>query len=88
MYIVAKYFTDLQDNDHPYQVGETFPREGLEVSEGRFKELASTDNKQGVVLIKAVKDGAAEVPAGAVSEEEQAAVPKAKTKGKGKASGK
>ena len=29
MYKVIKYFTDLQDNEHPYNAGDTFPRDGL-----------------------------------------------------------
>ena len=86
MYIVAKYFTDLQDNDHPYQVGETFPREGLEVSEDRLAELTSTDNKRGEVLIKAVKDGAAEEPKEEPAEDPEKPKDVAKPKAKGKAS--
>jgi hypothetical protein len=55
MYKVIKFFTDLQDNFHPYNVGEMFPREGLEVSAERLAELAGSDNKQGVPLIEAVE---------------------------------
>lgn len=52
MYRVIKYFTDLQDNDHPYDVGEQFPREGMEVSKERFAELSGSDNKRGEPLIE------------------------------------
>ena len=55
MYKVLLYFEDLQDNRHPYFTGDTFPREGLEVSEERLKELASSENKRGIPLIEAVK---------------------------------
>ena len=56
MYIVREYFTDLQDNDYPYQAGDVYPREGLEPSPERFKELAGENNLRGTALIVAVKD--------------------------------
>jgi hypothetical protein len=54
MYKVIKYFEDLQDHNRPYNEGDIFPREGLTVSEERLAELAGSDNKQGVPLIKKV----------------------------------
>lgn len=54
MYKVIKYFTDLQDNRHAYHVGETFPRDGLEVSPERLVELSSDKNKRGIPLIELV----------------------------------
>lgn len=54
-YRVIKFFTDLQDNNHAYNVGDTYPREGLNPSEERIAELSGSDNKQGVPLIKEVK---------------------------------
>lgn len=51
MYKVIKHFTDLHDNDYPYNVGDVFPRSGVEVTEGRIAELAGSDNKQGQPLI-------------------------------------
>lgn len=51
MYKVIEFFTDLQDNNHPYNVGDEFPRKGLTVSEERLAELAGKDNKQGKPLI-------------------------------------
>ena len=51
MYKVIKLFADLHDNDHVYQPGDVFPREGIMVSEERFAELAGYKNKQGVPLI-------------------------------------
>ena len=55
MHKVIKYFVDLQDNNHPYHVGDTFPRKGLEVTEERLAELSGSQNKQGVPLIEKVK---------------------------------
>lgn len=56
MYKVIKYFTDLHDNDYPYDVGDIFPRPGVAVTEGRLAELASSNNKQGEPLIQLVED--------------------------------
>ena len=56
MYKVIKYFTDLQDKDHPYNVGDTYPRKGLNPSKERYAELSGSDNKQGVQLIKEVEE--------------------------------
>ena len=55
-YKVIKFFTDLQDNDYPYSVGDIFPRSGVTVTEARLKELASSENKQGVPLIQLVEE--------------------------------
>jgi len=54
MYKVIKFFTDLHDADYPYQVGDQFPRPGIEVTENRIAELSGSDNKQGVPLIALV----------------------------------
>lgn len=55
VYKVVHFFTDLQDFDHAYNVGDTFPRKGMTVSNERLEELSGTENKQGVPLIKKVK---------------------------------
>jgi hypothetical protein len=55
LYKVISYFEDLQDNSRPYNVGDTFPAEGVEVMQERFAELASNKNRQGKPLIKEVK---------------------------------
>lgn len=55
MYKVIKSFMDLQDNNRAYNVGDSFPRSGLEVSEARLAELAGNYNKQGEPLIREVK---------------------------------
>ena len=51
MYKVIRFFVDLQDNNHPYKPGDTFPREGKEVTAERLAELAGDKNKQGQPLI-------------------------------------
>lgn len=56
MYKVIKYFTDLQDNEHPYEVGDVYPREGLTVSAERIAELAGSRNKQRTPLIEEVPE--------------------------------
>lgn len=59
-YKTIHFFTDLQDFNHPYNVGDIFPRSGLVVSEARLKELSGKYNKQGKPLIELVKDKVAE----------------------------
>lgn len=54
-YEVIDFFTDLRDYDHPYNVGDEFPRQGVTVSEERLAELSSDKNRQGRPLIKAVE---------------------------------
>lgn len=56
MYKVIQYFTDLQDFNHPYKVGDIFPRLGMKVSEARLRELSSKNNKQGKPLIELVEE--------------------------------
>lgn len=54
-YVVLKYFEDLQDNNHKYRVGDTYPREGLEPSEDRIKELSTPENIRKEILIEKQK---------------------------------
>ena len=54
MYKVIKSFTDLQDNNHAYYVGDTFPHNGVEAGAERVAELSSDKNLQGVPLIEEV----------------------------------
>ena len=56
MYKVIKSFTDLQDNNYAYYVGDTFPRNGVEVGAERVAELSSDKNLQGVPLIEEVAE--------------------------------
>lgn len=52
-YEVIIYFEDLQDDGHPYNVGDVYPRKGLEVSEERILELSTSKNKRNKPLIRA-----------------------------------
>lgn len=54
MYKVISYFTDLQDKDFAYEVGDVFPRKGLKVSAERYAELSGSNNKQGKPLIEKI----------------------------------
>ena len=56
MYKVIHYFTDLQDFNHPYDVGDIFPRQGVSVTEERLKELSGSNNKQKRPLIKCTEN--------------------------------
>lgn len=56
MYRVIKYFEDLQDNHHEYNVGDIYPHGKKKVSASRIKELASDKNRRGVPLIEKVED--------------------------------
>lgn len=55
MYKVIAYFTDLQDNNHEYNVGDIYPRKGLEAKPERIAELAGSENKQRKPLIAEVE---------------------------------
>lgn len=55
MYKVIKRFYDLKAN-HAYSVGDTFPRNGVEVDAERVAELASDKNRLGVPLIERVTE--------------------------------
>lgn len=56
MYRVAEYFTDLQDNNHEYHAGDKFPRDGVEVTVNRIKELSTSANRRGIALIEEVDE--------------------------------
>ena len=79
MFEVIRYFTDLQDDNYAYNEGDTYPRKGLSPSQERIKELASSENKQGTPLIKAIE---AAVPVEAEEETPAEDKPKAKRKRK------
>lgn len=55
-YKVINYFTDLQDNNHEYNVGDVFPRSGKQVSKERLTELSNTSNRQNKALIERVDE--------------------------------
>ena len=56
MYKVIKSFTDLQDNNHAYYVGDTFPHNGVEVGDERIAELSSDKNRLCVPLIEEIAE--------------------------------
>lgn len=62
MYKVIKFFTDLQDNNFPYQAGEQYPRFGYLPSAERLEELTGSGNKQGTPLIQYVEESTEEKP--------------------------
>ena len=55
-YKVIKHFVDLQDNNHKYDVGDTYPRKGLNVLQSRINELASNKNLQKTPLIEEIPE--------------------------------
>lgn len=71
-YRVKEYFTDSEDGKYAYNVGASFPREGVTVTSERIKELASTKNKRGKVLIELVQSTAQEVEESVEAQEEKA----------------
>lgn len=56
MYRVIKHFTDMQDNNFAYNVGDEYPRKGMSVLPSRIKELAGKKNRQGCPLIEEIGD--------------------------------
>lgn len=56
MYEVIRYFEDLQDNNHPYNVGDIFPHDGMTVKEERLRELSGSNNKQRKPLIQKISE--------------------------------
>ena len=56
MYRVIKYFTDLQDKNHEYNVGDIYPHNNRKVSASRIKELSTDKNKKNVPLIEKVEE--------------------------------
>ena len=56
MFRVIKHFTDMQDSNFAYQVGDEYPRKGMSVLPSRIKELAGSKNRQGCPLIEEIED--------------------------------
>lgn len=56
MYKVKEMFTDLQDKDYRYEVGDEYPRLGYKPSLARIKELSGSDNLRGRAVIEEVAD--------------------------------
>ena len=55
-YRVIRHFTDMQDGNFAYQVGDEYPRKGLSVLPSRIKELASDKNRQKTPLIEEIPE--------------------------------
>lgn len=55
-YKVVYAFADSQDNGHVYRTGDTYPRDGLEPTDLRIADLASTSNALGFPVIELVKE--------------------------------
>lgn len=55
MYKVVKFFTDMQDGNHAYEVGDTYPRKGVKADKKRIAELSGTSNRRRCPLIAEVK---------------------------------
>lgn len=56
MYKVIKMFTDLQDNNYKYEIGDEYPRLGMKPSLARITELLGNENKQRTALIKEINE--------------------------------
>lgn len=56
MYKVLRYFEDIQDEMHPYNIGDIFPRDGMRVSADRLTELSTDRNLQRTPLIEFVPE--------------------------------
>lgn len=54
-YIVVRQFKDKKDNKYFYDAGDVYPREGMETTEERIKELSTKKNKNKKVYIKKIK---------------------------------
>ncbi len=59
-YRVVYNFKDLEDNNHVYlkdvKGKDIYPREGLKPSKVRIKELSTTKNKLGKILIEKIEE--------------------------------
>ncbi len=56
-YKVINSFRDLEDDEHVYIANkDIYPREGLEPTKKRIKELTSNKNKIGKILIKKIEE--------------------------------
>lgn len=56
MFEVIKAFRDAKNDNHFYDVGDTYPVPGYKPTEARLKELAKGKNKYGVAFLKEVAD--------------------------------
>ena len=81
MYKVIRRFRDGQDNNFAYEVGDSYPRFGAEVSDERINELLGRNNSIGVPLIS----GKPPKPTEKTEEKKKGESPTNTSKTKGKA---
>jgi len=60
-YKVLADFTDLE-NGGVYRAGDTYPRAGVQPTQGRIDELSGEENRIGRPLIEAVEEPTPETP--------------------------
>ena len=53
---LSRVLSALQNNNHAYYVGDTFPHNGVDVDAERIAELASDKNRLGVPLIEEIAE--------------------------------
>lgn len=56
MFKATRAFLDSQDNNRLYNVGDTFPADGVKVSKDRIKSLLDGSNKRGNVYLEEVEE--------------------------------
>ena len=61
-YIVIEEFAHKTDGHHAYKPGMVFPREGLDVTEARIKELSTAENALRKPLIREDEGAKTEKP--------------------------
>lgn len=54
MYKAIELFTDLQDDNYRYDVGDEYPRQGLKPTKKRINELLSDSNRRHRPVIEEV----------------------------------
>jgi hypothetical protein len=62
VYKVIEKFKDLKDNDHIYEVNDIYPRKDIkleDIPQKRIKELTTTKNKIGKILIEEIEEKSA-----------------------------
>lgn len=69
MYKALTTFADLKDNKHLYHEGDTYPRDGVSVSEARLQELSTNKNATRKPLIVKVEEPQKKVKVETPSEE-------------------
>ena len=69
MYKALTTFADLKDNKHLYHEGDTYPRDGVSVSDARLQELSTNKNATRKPLIVKVEEPQKKVKVETPSEE-------------------